>query len=141
MGLLNDFKAFALKGNVIDLAVGVIIGAAFGKIVTSLVEDVLMPPLGMLTGKIDFTKLAFKLADGAPNPDGTMGDPVMIRYGNFLQITLQFLIVAFVIFLIVQAMMKLERKKEEAVAAPAEPEVSAQEKLLAEIRDLLKTRN
>jgi large conductance mechanosensitive channel len=138
MGLLKDFKDFALKGNVIDLAIGVIIGAAFGKIVTSLVEDILMPPLGFLTGRIDFTKLAIDL--GAPtNADGTMGAPVMLRYGNFIQISIQFLIVAVVIFLITQAIVRLNRRNEAALdAVPPAPEINASEALLAEIRDLLK---
>jgi large conductance mechanosensitive channel len=140
MGLLNDFKAFALKGNVIDLAIGVIIGAAFGKIVTSLVEDVLMPPLGLVTGKIDFTKLALTLAAGTPGADGKVGDPVLLRYGNFLQITFQFLIVAFVIFLITQAIVRIDRKNDAELAIPpvVEPTIPNDEKLLAEIRDLLK---
>ena len=141
MGFISDFKSFALKGNVVDLAIGVIIGAAFGKIVTSLVEDILMPPLGLVTGKIDFSKLAFKVADGQLLPDGKMGEPVLIRYGNFLQITFQFLIVALVIFMIVQAMVRMDKKKDaEIVAAPAVPEASTEEKLLAEIRDLIKAR-
>jgi large conductance mechanosensitive channel len=141
MKVLQDFKEFALKGNVVDLAIGVIIGAAFGKIVTSLVEDILMPPLGMITGKIDFTKLAFNLASAESMIDGKPAEPVLLRYGNFLQITIQFLIVAFVIFLITQALVKMN-KKEEAPAAPAAaPEPTNEEKLLAEIRDLLKTRS
>lgn len=141
MGLLNDFKAFALKGNVVDLAIGVIIGAAFGKIVTSLVEDILMPPLGMITGKIDFSKLAIKLADGEIGADGkVIAEPVMLRYGNFIQISIQFLIVAFVIFLITQAMVRLDRKNEAAAPPPAPPAPSNEEKLLGEIRDLLRAR-
>ena len=144
MSVLKDFRDFAIKGSVIDLAIGVIIGAAFGKIVTSLVEDILMPPLGLLTGKIDFAKLAFKVAEGPLKPDGTLGEPVMIRYGNFLQISIQFIIVAFVIFMITQAIVKVQKAQaaslEVAPAAPSEPEVSSEEKLLAEIRDLLKSR-
>jgi large conductance mechanosensitive channel len=141
MKLLQDFKEFALKGNVIDLAIGVIIGAAFGKIVGSLVEDILMPPLGMLTGKIDFSKLAVNLASAETMIDGKPAEPVLLRYGNFLQISIQFLIVAFVIFLISQAIVRMN-KKEEAPAAPAgPPEPTNEEKLLGEIRDLLKARS
>jgi large conductance mechanosensitive channel len=142
MGLLHDFKAFALKGNVVDLAIGVIIGAAFGKIVTSLVEDILMPPLGMITGRIDFTKLAIILSQAETGADGKVTDAVLLRYGNFLQIAFQFLIVAFVVFMITQAMVRLS-KKEEAThppTPPAAPEPSNEEKLLTEIRDLLKNR-
>lgn len=139
MSLIKDFKEFALKGNVLDLAVGIIIGAAFGKIVSSLVEDILMPPLGMLTGGIDFSNLAFKIADGTMEPDGKMGPPVEIRYGNFIQIVIQFVIVAFAVFMIVKGFLRLERKKEVEIAAPpAPPELSTQEKLLMEIRDALK---
>lgn len=137
MAILKDFKDFALKGNVLDLAIGVIIGAAFGKIVTSLVEDIIMPPIGMLINGIDFAKLTFKLADGAIGANGLVGEPVVIRYGNFLQIAFQFFIVAFVIFLITQAIMRSQRKEE--VAAPAAPAApSNEEVLLGEIRDLLK---
>jgi len=142
MALLKDFKEFALKGNVVDLAIGVIIGAAFGKIVTSLVEDILMPPLGMLTGRLDFSKLALNLASSSSKLGGKSADPVLLRYGNFLQITIQFLIVAFVVFLIMQAILRLSHKEEAAPAAPAPPaEPSNQEKLLAEIRDLLKSQS
>ena len=143
MGMIKDFKDFALKGNVLDLAIGVIIGAAFGKIVTSIVEDIIMPPLGFLINGVDFTKLSIKLADGAIDPltGKIVGDPVVIKYGNFIQISIQFVIVAFVIFLITRAIMMATRKKEAAIeVAPAVPEASAEEKLLAEIRDLLKSR-
>lgn len=142
MGLLKDFKDFALKGNVMDLAIGVIIGAAFGKLVTSLVEDIVMPPLGFLINGIDFTKLSYKLADGAIGADGKIvGEPVVIKYGNFLQVSFQLVVMAFVIFLISRAILQMTRKKEASVdAAPAAPEASAQEKLLAEIRDLLRAR-
>jgi len=138
MALLKDFKDFALKGNVVDLAIGVIIGAAFGKIVTSLVEDILMPPLGFITGKIDFTKLSLVLAPGEVGADGKVGEPVLLRYGNFLQITFQFLIVAFVIFLITQAIMRMTRKEEAASVPAPEPGPTKEEQLLTEIRDVLK---
>ncbi len=129
MSFIQDFKAFALKGNVMDMAVGVIIGGAFGKIVTSLVNDVLMPFIGILTGGIDLTGLK-----------ATIGD-ANITYGQFIQSVIDFLIVAFCIFLMIKGIAKLSRKKEEAPAEPAPaPEPSAEEKLLTEIRDLLKNK-
>ncbi len=129
MSFIQDFKAFALKGNVMDMAVGVIIGGAFGKIVTSLVNDVLMPFIGILTGGIDLTGL--KATIGEAN----------ITYGQFIQSVIDFLIVAFCIFLMIKGIAKLSRKKEEAPAEPAPaPEPSAEEKLLTEIRDLLKNK-
>ncbi|MDF2724615.1 MAG: mechanosensitive ion channel protein MscL [Paenibacillus sp.] len=120
----KEFKAFALKGNVLDLAVGVIIGAAFGKIISSLVNDVLMPILGLLLGGLNFSGLAF-----------TFGDAV-IKYGAFLQTVLDFFIVAISIFAIIKVLNKLKRKEEAKPAKPAAP--SKEEELLAEIRDLLK---
>jgi large conductance mechanosensitive channel len=129
MSFIQDFKAFALKGNVMDMAVGVIIGGAFGKIVTSLVNDVLMPFIGILTGGIDLTGLK-----------ATIGD-ANITYGQFIQSVIDFLIVAFCIFLMIKGIAKLSRKKEETPAEPAPaPEPSAEEKLLTEIRDLLKNK-
>lgn len=128
---LQDFKAFAMRGNVIDMAVGVIIGGAFGKIITSLVNDILMPLIGMATGNIDFTTLSFKIGEGE--------DAAEVMYGNFIQSAVDFLIIAFCIFLMVRAIARLTAKKEEEPAAPAPaPEPSAEEKLLTEIRDLLK---
>lgn len=122
---LTEFKEFAMKGNVIDMAVGVIIGGAFGKIVSSLVDNVLMPVLGMITGGLDFSSLDVKVGDAT------------LKYGIFLQNVIDFLIIAFCIFLMIKGINKLmHKKKQEEVPAPAEP--SAQEKLLAEIRDLLK---
>jgi large conductance mechanosensitive channel len=129
--MLKEFREFAMKGNVMDMAVGIIIGGAFGKIVASLVNDVLMPPIGMLVGGMDFTKLAItlKAAQGeAP--------AVLLKYGMFIQQTIDFIIIAFVIFMMIKGMNKLRRKQEEAPAAPPEP--PRQEVLLAEIRDLLK---
>ena len=129
--MLKEFREFAMKGNVMDMAVGIIIGGAFGKIVASLVNDVLMPPIGMLVGGMDFTKLAItlKVAQGeAP--------AVLLKYGMFIQQTIDFIIIAFVIFMMIKGMNKLRRKQEEAPAAPPEP--PRQEVLLAEIRDLLK---
>ena len=125
MGFIKEFKEFAVKGNVMDMAVGVIIGAAFGKIVTSLVNDILMPIIGMLTGGIDFTDLK-----------ATIGD-ANITYGQFVQSVIDFLIVAFCIFLMLKGINKLNRKKQEP-AAPEAPKGPTQEELLAEIRDLLK---
>lgn len=124
MGFFKEFKEFAMKGNVMDMAVGVIIGGAFGKIVTSLVDDVLMPAIGTLTGGVDFSNLAV-----------TFGD-ANLKYGSFIQNIIDFLIIAFCIFLMIKGMNKLSKKKEEEPAAPAEP--SNEEKLLSEIRDLLK---
>jgi large conductance mechanosensitive channel len=127
MGLAKEFKEFAMKGNVIDMAVGVIIGAAFGKIVTSLVEDMIMPPLGKLIGGVNFTDLAVSLGmDPA-------GKEVILKYGNFLQITFQFLIVALVLFMVIRTLNKL--KKPDPAAPPPPP--PRQEVLLEEIRDLL----
>ncbi len=123
---LTEFKEFAMKGNVIDMAVGVIIGGAFGKIVSSLVDDVLMPVLGMITGGLDFSGLTVKVGDAT------------LKYGIFLQNVIDFLIIAFCIFLMIKAVNKLMHKKKEEEQAPAPAEPSAEEKLLAEIRDLLK---
>ena len=129
MGFVNEFKEFAMKGNVMDMAVGVIIGGAFGKIVSSLVDDLLMPIVGKLTGGVDFTSLAVTLGEG--------DNAAKIAYGNFIQNVVDFLIVAFCIFLMLKGINKLNRKKEEA-PAPEEPKGPTQEELLAEIRDLLK---
>jgi large conductance mechanosensitive channel len=130
MGIIREFKEFAMRGSVLDLAVGIIIGAAFGKIVSSLVADVLMPPLGILIGGINFTDLALVLKNGPP--------PVTLRYGAFIQSVFDFTLVAIAIFITIKAVNKLKRKKEEAPAAPPKP--SHEEVLLAEIRDILKTK-
>lgn len=134
MKLLDEFKAFAMKGNVVDMAVGIIIGAAFGKIIASMVSDIIMPPLGLLIGGVNFTdlKLVMKAAVGE-NP------AVTLNYGNFLQIVFDFLIVAFVVFMIIKAMNAAKRKEEAKPAAPpAPPAPTKEEILLTEIRDLLK---
>jgi large conductance mechanosensitive channel len=131
MSLAKEFKEFAMKGNVVDLAVGVIIGAAFGKIVSSVVADVIMPPLGLLIGGIDFSNLAVLLKQGA-----TPETSVFLRYGKFLQSAFDFLIVACVIFMVVKGVNSLKRKQEAAPVAPPPPPKS--EVLLGEIRDLLK---
>jgi len=134
MSFIQDFKAFALKGNVMDMAVGVIIGGAFGKIVTSLVNDILMPVIGMATGGIDFTQLKYVIKEAEGEAEA-----VVLPYGQFIQNVVDFLIIAFCIFLMVKGIASLSRKKEEEEAAPAPaPEPSAEEKLLTEIRDLLK---
>jgi len=131
MKIIQEFKAFAMRGNVVDLAVGVIIGAAFGKIVTSLVNDIIMPPIGLLLGKVDFKNLAITLRE-ATTPDGK--DAILLHYGTFLNTIIEFCIVAFCVFLLVKGMNALIRKEE--AAAPPTPT----EQLLAEIRDLLKNR-
>lgn len=150
---LQDFKAFAMKGNVIDMAVGVIIGGAFGKIVTSVVNDLIMPTVGMLVGGVNFTDLKLTMKEGVPEKLNEAGEvieaavpAVTLNYGNFLQQTFDFLIIAFCIFLMVKGIAKLnnmKKKEEEAPAEPTpapEPEPSAEEKLLTEIRDLLKNK-
>ena len=134
MGMMKEFKEFAIKGNVVDMAVGIIIGAAFGKIVSSFVADVIMPPIGVLLGGVDFTNLAFTVKEAA----GEM-PAVVISYGQFIQTIVDFTIVAFAIFIAVKAINSLKKKEEEK---PEEaPEPSAEEVLLTEIRDLLKARN
>ncbi|HET9952990.1 MAG TPA: large-conductance mechanosensitive channel protein MscL [Polyangiaceae bacterium] len=133
MGVLQEFREFAIKGNVIDLAVGVVIGAAFGKIVSSLVADVITPPLGLIVGGVDFSHLKVVLkaaADGKP--------PVTLNYGVFLQATFDFVIVAAAIFLLVKGINQLKKKPPEAPKAPAPP--SPEVLLLTEIRDVLKER-
>jgi large conductance mechanosensitive channel len=131
MGMLKEFKDFAMKGNVIDLAVAVIIGGAFGKIVSSLVADVIMPPIGLLLGGMDFTDLKIVLEEGAEGID-----PVTLNYGVFFQNVIDFLIIAFAIFLVVKVYQRTQKKEEAAPAPPPAP--TNEEKLLAEIRDLLK---
>ena len=135
---LNEFKAFAMRGNVVDMAVGVIIGGAFGKIVSSLVDDIIMPPIGFLLGGVNFKDLSIKLGEKL-SEDGKSMVAVTVNYGNFIQQTVDFLIIAFCIFLLVKAVMKLTKKNEEE-PAPAKPEPTTEEKLLTEIRDLLKNK-
>jgi large conductance mechanosensitive channel len=131
MGYLKDFKEFASKGNVVDLAVGLVIGAAFGKIVSSFVGDVLMPPIGVLLGGVNFTDFKIVLAEASETAAA-----VTINYGNFIQTVFDFLIIAFAIFWVVNVMNKM--KKKEAAAPVSPPAPSNQEVLLGEIRDLLK---
>ena len=133
MGMIQEFKEFAVKGNVVDMAVGIIIGAAFGKIITSLVGDVIMPPIGVALGGVDFTNLSIIVQEAIDKKPA-----VVISYGKFMQTIIDFLIIAFAIFMAVKAMNSLKRKEAEAPAAPPTP--PNQEVLLAEIRDLLKNK-
>jgi len=137
MGFAKEFKEFAMKGNVVDLAVGIIIGGAFGKIISSLVADVIMPPIGYLIGGVKFTDLKIELNPGLLDPTGVLkADPVTINIGNFLQVTFDFIIIALAIFMLVKVMNSIKKKE---VAAPSEPPAAPQDVvLLTEIRDLLK---
>lgn len=143
MGLIKEFKDFAMRGNVTDMAIGIIIGAAFGKIVTSLVNDVIMPPLGLLIGKVNFTDL-FVALDGNVYESlakaKEAGAPVL-AYGNFVQTTFDFILVAFAVFMLIKGLNRLKKADEAKTAeAPAPPKPSSEEVLLTEIRDLLKTK-
>lgn len=131
---IKDFKEFAIKGNAVQLAVGVIIGSAFGKIVSSIVDDIIMPPLGWLIGGVDFTDLKIKLPQNPLNPDVQ----VTVNYGNFIQAAIVFLIVAFCVFLLVKGMAALSRSNKEEEKPKAAPAPSKEEVLLTEIRDLLR---
>jgi large conductance mechanosensitive channel len=131
MGIAKEFKAFAMRGNVMDMAVGIVIGVAFGKIVTSLVNDIIMPPIGVLMGGVDFSHLAVTLKAAAGSEPA-----VALKYGAFLSTIIDFLIVAFAIFLVIKGMNALKRKKEEVPAAP--PPV--QEMILRDIRDILRSK-
>jgi large conductance mechanosensitive channel len=133
--MLKEFKEFAMKGSVIDLAVGVVIGAAFGKIVTSFVEDIIMPPLGMLLGKVDFSNLFIPLSGTSYNSlaEAKAAGAATLNYGLFINAIVNFLIVAFAIFLVVRTINRMRRRQEEAAAAPTN-----EEKLLTDIRDLLR---
>lgn len=135
MSFLKEFREFAMKGNVVDMAVGIIIGAAFGKIVSSLVADVIMPPLGLIIGGVDFKQFSLVLREAEESVPA-----VVMNYGMFIQTVFDFVIVAFAIFMAIKVMNKVRREKEEA--APAEPAApSTEEVLLSEIRDLLKEQN
>ena len=140
MSFIQDFKAFALKGNVVDMAVGVIIGGAFGKIVTSIVNNIFMPPIGVITGGVDFTDLKLVIKEAEKAGDEVIAEAVTLNYGQFIQDVVDFLIIAFCIFLMVKGIAALSRKKEEPAAPAPAPEPSAEEKLLTEIRDLLKNK-
>jgi large conductance mechanosensitive channel len=132
MGMMKEFKDFAMKGNVVDMAVGIIIGGAFGRIVSSLVSDVIMPPIGMLLGGVDFSDLGYVLKEA----EGEMA-AVTISYGVFLKTLIDFVIIAFAIFMVIKGLNRMKRK-EEAAPPPAPPEPSSTDKLLMEIRDSLK---
>ncbi|KGN81754.1 large-conductance mechanosensitive channel protein MscL [Porphyromonas cangingivalis] len=136
MGLIKEFKEFAVKGNVVDMAVGIIIGGAFGKIVSSLVNDVIMPPIGKLIGGVNFTDLKIVLSDAVVANGEVVTPEVAILYGSFIQTVIDFLIIAFVIFMAIKAINKLKREKPAEPEAPAAPPADVQ--LLTEIRDLLK---
>jgi large conductance mechanosensitive channel len=139
MGFLKEFKAFALKGNVMDMAVGVIIGGAFGKIVTSLVNDVIMPPIGLLVGGVDFTNLKLVIKKAVVEGGAEIAPAVTWNYGAFIQQVVDFTILAFCVFMMVKVMNKLMKKEEAKPApAPAPPAPTKEELLLTEIRDLLK---
>ena len=131
MSMMSEFRDFAMRGNVVDMAVGIVIGGAFGKIVTSFVDNVLMPPIGMLIGGVDFSDLSLTLKAAAGEAEA-----VTLNYGAFIQTVIDFVIIAFAIFMVIKAMNNLKKKEEEAPAAPPKP--SAEETLLSEIRDLLK---
>ncbi len=140
MKLLKEFKDFAMRGNVIDLAVAVIIGGAFGKIVSSFVADVVMPPIGLLVGGVNFTDLKLELK-AAEIVDGVEKIAVTLNYGNFLQVTFDFLIIAFAIFMAIKGLNSTKKKEEPAPVVPAPPPApSKEELLLTEIRDLLKNK-
>ena len=131
MSMMSEFKSFAMRGNVVDMAVGIVIGGAFGKIVSSFVNDVLMPPIGMMMGGVDFSELAVVLKEASGEAAA-----VTLNYGIFIQTVLDFLIIAFAIFMVIRAMNNMKKKEEEAPAEPPKP--SAEVELLTEIRDSLK---
>lgn len=133
----QDFKDFAMKGNVIDMAVGVIIGGAFGKIVSSLVDDIIMPGIGVLTGGTNFSDLKFVIQKGVTDGTEVITPEVAITWGSFVQTVVDFLIIAFCIFVAIRVMQNLRRKKDEEAPAPEAPAGPTQEELLTEIRDLL----
>lgn len=134
--ILQEFKKFAMRGNVIDMAVGIIIGGAFGKIVSSVVGDMIMPAVGVLVGGVNFTDLKFVLKQAVMEGEKVVTPAVSINYGNFIQVTFDFIIIAFAVFMLVKGVNSLSKKKEEAPAAPPPPPADVQ--LLTEIRDLLK---
>lgn len=141
MSIFQEFKSFAMKGNVVDMAVGVIIGAAFGKIVTSAVADVIMPPIGVLLGGVNFSDLAITIKEASKTAAGIDIPAVVIAYGKFMQTIIDFTIVAAVIFMVIKAMNSMKKKTEESPAAePTPPAPSNEEILLTEIRDLLKNK-
>jgi large conductance mechanosensitive channel len=144
MGFLKEFKEFAVKGNVMDMAVGVIIGGAFGKIVTSVVNDIIMPPIGLLIGGVDFSDMKLTMKKAVMDAAGEVVSPAVTwNYGAFIQQVVDFTILAFCVFILVKLINSLNKKKEAPAPAPApapEPQPSKEEVLLTEIRDLLKER-
>ena len=139
MGLIKEFKEFAMRGNVLDMAVGIVIGGEFGKIVSSFVEDILMPPIGVLLGGVNFSDLKIVFKQAVMDGENVVTPEVALRYGNFIQVIFDFLIIAFAIFMLLKAVNKFNKKKEEAPAAPEAPPADVQ--LLTEIRDLLQKKN
>ena len=139
MGVIKEFKEFAMRGNVLDMAVGIVIGGAFGKIVSSFVEDILMPPIGVLMGGVNFSDLKVVFKQAVMDGENVVTPEVALRYGNFIQVIFDFLIIAFAIFMLLKAVNKFNKKKEEAPAAPEAPPADVQ--LLTEIRDLLQKKN
>ncbi len=131
MSMMKEFKDFAMRGNVVDMAVGIVIGGAFGKIVSSFVQDVIMPPIGVLLGGVDFAQLGWVIKEATESADA-----VIIKYGAFINTVIDFVIIAFAIFMVVKGMNSMKKKEEEKPAAPPAP--SKEETLLSEIRDLLK---
>lgn len=138
MKMLDEFKAFAMRGNVVDMAVGIIIGGAFGKIISSFVSDVLMPPLGLLLGGLDFKDMAYVMKAAVMQGEEILVPAVSLNYGMFIQNIIDFLIIAFAIFMAIKAMNSMKRKEEVAEEVAAPPAPTNEEVLLAEIRDLLK---
>lgn len=139
MGMIKEFKEFAMKGNVVDMAVGIIIGGAFGKIVSSIVSDIIMPPVGVLLKGSNFADMKVVLQQATVDAAGNAVPEVTLNYGNFIQTVIDFLIIAFSIFLVIKAINKMRKKKEEEAPAPVEePAPTKEEVLLTEIRDLLK---
>lgn len=133
MSMMSEFKSFAMRGNVVDMAVGIVIGGAFGKIVSSFVADVLMPPIGLLLGNVDFSNLVVTLSEASEGVEA-----VTLRYGLFIQAVVDFVIIAFAIFMVVKAMNSVKKKEEEAPPSPPKP--SKEEELLTEIRDALRAK-
>lgn len=137
MSFIKEFREFAVKGNVLDLAVGIVIGAAFGKIVTSFVNDILMPPLGLILGGVNFTDLKIILKGSSMDASGKLAAPVSLNYGSFIQTIIDFIIIAFGVFLMVKAINRFRRKEAQELETPV---ISKEESLLTEIRDILKER-
>ena len=141
MGIVKEFREFAVRGNVVDMAVGIIIGAAFGKIVSSFVSDIMMPPVGMLVGGMDFSDIAITLRDAKLSESGEEIAAVTIGVGAFINVMIDFVIVAFAVFMMIKVINTLRRKSEAAAPPPSPPGPSNEEVLLGEIRDLLKSRS